>query len=178
MTCRRFRPTDAEAVRALHEMALRHTGAFAEGAEAELWDQDLADIPGVYLQPGGEFLVVVIDGRTIAMGGLRLAANNRAEIKRLRVHPDHQRRGVGRRLLTRLEAHAVTTGVSTLALDTSTAQTAARRLFASAGYAESHREHRAGLEMIFMEKQVTRMTVGDPARPSAQTGGAAEPFTA
>lgn len=39
-------------------------------------------------------------------------------------------------------------------IDPSTVQAAARQLLVAAGYAETHREHRGGLEMIFMEKKV------------------------
>jgi ribosomal protein S18 acetylase RimI-like enzyme len=155
---RRFRGSDAPAVRELHEVALRHAGAFAESAAARTWDRDLHDIHALYLQSGGEFLVGVSGGRIVAMGGLRVGRDARGQIRRLRVHPDHQGHGIGRALLARLEARAFAMGLTTLVLDTSPAQVAARRLFASAGYVETHRSRRGGLEMIFMEKTLDAST--------------------
>lgn len=151
---RRLRPSDVSAVRELHKLALHHAGAFADSDDARVWDRDFDDLAGVYLRPGGEFLVGVLGDRIIAMGALRLEGGGRGEIKRVRVHPRYQGRGLGRELLAKLETAAATAGVTTLALDTSTVQTAACHLFASAGYVEVHREHRGGLEMIFMQKTI------------------------
>lgn len=84
----------------LHELALRNVGAFAESAAARTWDRDLDDIPGVYIASGGAFLVGVADNRIVAMGALRVGRDGRGQIRRLRVPPEHQRRGLGRELLT------------------------------------------------------------------------------
>lgn len=118
ITFRRFEPNDAAAVRALHVLALRHTGAFVETDDARKWDSDLEDIERAYIEPGGEFLVGLIAGEIVAMGALRLDGDGVATLKRMRVHPDHQRRGYGRELLRLLEADARSKGVARVVLDT------------------------------------------------------------
>jgi ribosomal protein S18 acetylase RimI-like enzyme len=70
----------------------------------------------------------------VAMGGLKRLSVERAEIKRLRIHPGYQRRGYGQQLLTRLESRAVELGFSSLYLDTLTNQDGAQLLFRKNGY--------------------------------------------
>ena len=139
-------------VRELHELALRHAGGFVESPETEMWDRDLDRIDDVYIKNGGDFLVGVTGARIVAMGALRVEGGGRAEVKRMRVHPDFQCRGHGRHVLQLLEAHARNIGVVILTLDTTSGQVTARSLYRSAGYGETRRAHRAGLEFIFMEK--------------------------
>lgn len=152
LSFRSYRSSDRAAVRLLHELALRHAGGFAEIPEAQVWDQDLEEIEGIYISTGGCFLIGESGGSIIAMGALRLLDGGRGEIKRMRVHPLHQRQGYGRALLTELEKAAMQRGVSKLVLDTGRQLRAANALYAAFGYHEVAREQRATLEMIFMEK--------------------------
>jgi ribosomal protein S18 acetylase RimI-like enzyme len=131
---------DAAAVLALHDLALERAGA--HGGRGP-WEDDLHDLRGHYVEPGGCFLVGFRDGELVAMGGFVRHSPSEAEIKRMRVHPDHQRQGLGRLLLEALEERARAAGCTTIRLDTTTLQTAARRLYESAGYREAGRR-RAG----------------------------------
>ena len=151
---RRFQPEDAPAVRDLHVLALRSAGAFIATNDTMDWDSDLDDIQGVYLQTGGEFLVGVIDGVIVAMGGLRLNDDGSATLKRMRVHPRFQRRGYGRELLRRLEEAARQRRATRIVLDTLPAQGAALALYSSSGYVETHRAERDGVELLFMQKSL------------------------
>jgi GNAT superfamily N-acetyltransferase len=61
-------------------------------------DPDYGDfhcIVAVYLCPGGEFLVGIHEGQIVAIGALQTAPE-RAEVKRMGVHREYQRRGFGR----------------------------------------------------------------------------------
>ncbi len=151
---RRYDPGDFEQVYALHVLPLVQVGAYlGEGP----WDDDLRRIEEVYLRDGGEFLVgydPLDPTRLIAMGALRKTSATRAEIKRMRVHPDYQGRGYGRQILSALEERACALGYATLHLDTSTVQVAARRLYEGAGFAEVQRGTIRGLEIIYYEKQL------------------------
>lgn len=51
--------------------------------DAVNWDSDLDNIDAVYLRSVGEFLVGVINGEMVALGGLRLAEHGSATLKRL-----------------------------------------------------------------------------------------------
>src|SRR3712207_5066471 len=102
LTIRRYRDEDHDQVWHLHRLALLASGAYAESG---LWDDDLHNIQQTYIDDGGEFLVAVLEGQIVAMGAL-MVQDNRAEVKRMRVHPDHQRQGFGQAILQRLEQHA------------------------------------------------------------------------
>ncbi|MGC1851997.1 MAG: GNAT family N-acetyltransferase [Solirubrobacterales bacterium] len=52
----------------------------------------------------------LVDGALIAMGGFVLCSPTEVEVKRMRVHPDFQRRGLGRLLLEQLESRARSIG--------------------------------------------------------------------
>ncbi len=138
---RRYCDGDLAAVLSLHERALQDVGAHAGHGP---WDDDLQSIAAVYLDSGGEFLVGELDGTLVAMGALRRIGPRRAEVKRMRVEPAHQRRGFGEIILCRLEDRALELGVRELQLDTTTIQTTAERLYRKHGYVESGRGQLAG----------------------------------
>ena len=149
LTLRRYRPHDQAAVWHLHVSALEVTGAYVGG---DSLDKDLEEIEAVYLERKGEFLVGLHGQTLVAMGALREVTGDTAEIKRMRVHPEYQRRGYGTQVLTRLERTAKRLGYKKLVLDTSTAQVAAASLYRSAGYTETGRERSAGFEFIYLER--------------------------
>lgn len=146
---RSFFDNDADAVWQLHNAALEEAGA--HGGRGP-WEDDLRDIRGTYLDSGGDFLVGLSHGELVAMGGLLLRSAEEAEIKRMRVHPDFQRRGLGRLLLKRLEQRAQPLGARVIHLDTTDQQTAARRLYESAGYRETGRRQTARFLFIDFTK--------------------------
>jgi len=138
-------------VRSLHDRALHAVDA--HGGRGP-WDDDLDDIPAVYPEPGGEFLVGCWDRRLVAMGGLRRISDSVAEIKRLRVHPEFWRRGFAQSLLAELEAAAMRLGVTTVRLDTTARQTAAPALYRTHGYTEIGRHDVGRFRAIDFEKQL------------------------
>lgn len=146
---RSFCDRDAEGVWQLHDAALEKAGA--HGGRGP-WEDDLRDIRSAYLDPGGEFLVGIIDGTFVAMGGLLRHSPQEAEIKRMRVHPDFQRRGFGRRVLETLEERARALGCRVVRLDTTEQQTAARQLYRGAGYRETGRRRTARFVFIDFSK--------------------------
>ena len=147
---RRFRPEDRPAVIDLQQIALRDAGAFAgRGA----WDADLGEIEEVYLK-GGEFVVGFVDERLVAMGALKRLAPGQAEIKRMQVDPDYQRRGFGKAVLDYLEAAAAGLGISTLVLDTTAVQVAALAFYGKNGYRETGRRLHSQFELVFFAKQL------------------------
>jgi GNAT superfamily N-acetyltransferase len=149
---RRFHQADQAAMLRLHDQALGPTGAHLGPGP---WDEDLERIGEVYLRGGGEFLAATLDGEIVAMGALRRVDGRIAEIKRMRTAPAHQRSGLARELLARLEARAGELSYRQLCLDTTDKQTAARRLYAGAGYHEARREPGlGGDENIIYEKDI------------------------
>jgi ribosomal protein S18 acetylase RimI-like enzyme len=147
---RQFEQRDHGQVRALHEAALRATNAFAERGA---WDSDLDDISANYIRKNGSFVVGMLADEVVAIGAFRELSPGVAELKRMRVRPDLQRNGVGRRLLTLLESQIVAAGYVAIQLDTTVNQSAARALYEQSGYVELRREIEGWpLETIFYRK--------------------------
>ncbi len=146
---RRYTPADQEAVEYLHVRVIQQAGAYLGRGP---WDDDVYAIEEAYLNNHGEFLIGEWDGVFVAMGALRRTSPERAEIKRMRVHPDFQGRGIGQIILSELEACASALGYITLHLDTSIVQVAAQRLYEKNGYREVGRDRYSGLEVILYEK--------------------------
>jgi len=157
---RGYTSADQDAVEHLHVSVMQLTGAYLGRGP---WDDDVYAIEEVYLKKQGEFLIGEYDGLLVAMGALKRTSPERAEVKRMRVHPDYQRRGYGQLILEELEARARTLGYQTLHLDTSTLQIAAQKLYEKNGYREVGRDkykQEIGkneyqmLEVILYEKQL------------------------
>ena len=151
-TLRRYTPADQAAVEHLHVFALQQTGGYLGRGP---WDDDIFTVEDVYLKNQGEFLIGEDEGLFVAMGALRRTSPERAEVKRMRVHPDYQGRGYGQIILTELEARAGDLGYRTLHLDTSVVQIPAQKLYEKNGYREVGRDMYGKLEVILYEKQLT-----------------------
>jgi endonuclease-3 len=129
---RRYAPDDAGAVWRVHERALRASGIeFVEDAPG---DADLRRVEESYRE--GAFLVGTADGDAVATGGFRPRPDDprTAEIRRMRVDPDHRRRGVAAAMLAALERRAHERGFERAWLETNADLTAARGLYESMGY--------------------------------------------
>ncbi|HLZ55816.1 MAG TPA: GNAT family N-acetyltransferase [Ktedonosporobacter sp.] len=149
-TLRRYTSADQEAVEYLHVFVIQQTGAYLGRGP---WDNDVYAIEEVYLNNQGEFLIGECDGLVVAMGALKRTSLERAEIKRMRVHPDYQGRGYGQLILEELEARARALGYRTLHLDTSILQIPAQKLYEKNGFREVGRDSYQQLEVILYEKQ-------------------------
>jgi GNAT superfamily N-acetyltransferase len=150
ITIRRYTASDKDAVWSLHVAALEAVGARMHGP----WDADFQNIEGVYLNHRGEFLVGLISGNIVAMGALRKVTEDTAEVKRMRVHPDHWRRGFGQAIYDQLEARAIGLGYRMLALDTTTKQISAQQLYKKNGFREAGRRMAGPFEVILFEKDL------------------------
>ena len=133
-TLRRYTSADREAVEYLHVHALVQAGAYLGRGP---WDDDVYAIEDAYLNNQGEFLIGEWDGILVAMGGLHRTSPERAEIKRMRVHPDYQGRGLGQLILSELESQARAIGYKTLHLDTSICRYLPRSSTRKTGIAKS-----------------------------------------
>jgi ribosomal protein S18 acetylase RimI-like enzyme len=153
MEVRRYRAEDRDAIWDLHNVALHAVGAHAGDS---VYDADLRDVEQAYLHSGGEFLVGTLDGRVVAMGALRPDPDHprRAELKRMRVEPALQGRGLGRTLLDHLLRRARELGVRELTLDTTERQVAAMSLYRSVGFTETGRGVLHGFDVVFFRLEL------------------------
>ncbi len=148
---RRYRDSDRDDVWSLHRNAIEQIEALDAGDD---FYADLHDIPTAYFAPGGEYLVGRVAGRMVAMGGFTRTLDDEAEIKRMRVHSDCQRRGFGRTILEALEDRAREFGIELLRLETTVRQEAANKFYRKNGYAETGRGKTLGFDVIRYEKRL------------------------
>lgn len=140
LTIRRYARSDRDAVRDLMGAALRDADAYFPEAPALQDDDVLSE----YVQSGGDFLVGERKGRVVATAAFRPptglvadrldVAGRTAEVKRMHVHPDHQRQGVGQQMYDELEARARSAGYNPLFLATTGRQTVAHAFYEENGF--------------------------------------------
>ena len=88
----------------------------------------------------------------VAMGALRRISLDAAEVKRMRVRPGLQGRGFGQAMLDSLHRRASRIGYTTLHLDTTVQQRAARGLYLKNGYREVGRGIVGPFDCIYYER--------------------------
>lgn len=139
LSVRRFEPADRDAVDATIEAALRHADAYFEDVP-ELED---GDILAEYVDAGGEFLVGLLDGEIVATAAFRPPKGvvteftdpvGAAELKRMHVHPDFHRQGIGQAMYDELEARARERGDGRFVLSTTGRQEPAHAFYAANGF--------------------------------------------
>ncbi|GAA1957066.1 GNAT family N-acetyltransferase [Nocardioides panacihumi] len=102
-------------------------------------DDDPTD-PADFEPPAGAFFVGYVADAPVAMGAWRVVGEHRlgtsstAEIKRMYVVPELQRRGLARRMLAHLESSAAAAGIEALILSTGSMQPEAIALYEAHGY--------------------------------------------
>jgi ribosomal protein S18 acetylase RimI-like enzyme len=151
LVLRQYEPSDLQAVWALHQLASQVAGV--PTPEPYFWD--LHDVKSAFINSGGEFVVGEYQGHIVAMGGVKRTAWDRAEIARMRVHPNFQRQGFGSALLRHLEKRAAELGHKTLHLDTLVVQEAAQQFYRRHGYRCVGRGHKEAFEVVFFEKPLS-----------------------
>ena len=150
---RQYQDSDKNVVWQLHVDGLDQTGSFIFNPAL---DSDFENIRGIYINNDGEFFVASLDDTVIGMGALRKIDSNTAEIKRMRVSIQHQRKGLGSTILEKLIERAKELGYKKLILDTSEKQTAAKQLYEKFGFEEYDRKKLGDHEIIFYELDLKR----------------------
>lgn len=104
------------------------------------FDEEVANLPGEYQEPGGQLLLAYIGGELAGCGAMRRLADvdypNACEMKRLYVRPAHRGGGLGRVLAEALIDEARRAGYSVMLLDTLDDMEAARELYGALGFEE------------------------------------------
>jgi ribosomal protein S18 acetylase RimI-like enzyme len=155
---RRYQSSDKEKVKELYELASHHSEI---GYRSGPWEADFDDMEGHYFN-GGEFLVGLINDEIIAMGGYRKIPNGIAQIRRMRVHPDHRRKGYAQQIINKLEEEAQRNKMSEIQLKTSTQQKMAQNFYEKNGYMKMEKEKEYysegggnSFEVMWYRKQLT-----------------------
>jgi ribosomal protein S18 acetylase RimI-like enzyme len=135
-------PEQIEQVRALiaeYRAFLRreidHEMPEAEVPTVAALDQELDELPGVYVPPRGCLLLATLNGEPAGCIALFPYSPDSGEVKRLWVRPTARGHKVGRLLVETLISRARAAGVGRLLLSTSVRMTDAQRLYRSLGFA-------------------------------------------
>ncbi|MEX2619380.1 MAG: GNAT family N-acetyltransferase [Egibacteraceae bacterium] len=118
--------------RYFEELAARLPGGFDPGA-------GLDEAPTQYDPPNGAFVLARAGGETVGCGAVAFLDDQTAEVKRMWVAAGIRGRGVGTRLLARLEDEARLGGRSRVVLDTNATLTEAVAMYESSGYVATAR---------------------------------------
>ena len=148
LSIRRYKYSDKKIVWELHVNGINQTGTFVFNPEL---DSDLENIDDVYINNGGEFFVALLGGNVVGMGALKKIDGKTAEIKRMRVNPRYQRRGIGSEILKKLIKRAKLSGYERLILDSSVKRKAAHNLYEKYGFAEYKRDQKGDYGTIFFK---------------------------
>jgi putative acetyltransferase len=145
MNLRKYHLGDAEALAEVYRDAARNLGRYGYTDEqTAVWarhPEDLDQFRASLSQ--GLTLCADVDGAAVAFGQVHPTDH----IAYLYCHSAHARHGHGSRILSRLENHAASHGVSTLRVE---ASRVARPMFERAGYCVIAEEHpvRHGVELV------------------------------
>jgi GNAT superfamily N-acetyltransferase len=115
-------------------------------------EADLRAVEQIYLHGGGEFLIGLLDGVVIAMGGFKRLSNTSAELRRMRIKRDLQGRGYGGHLLQELERAAFQSGICTLSFETATARPLTLEFYRKHGYQKTGRGFYGEVETVHFSK--------------------------
>lgn len=104
------------------------------------FDEELANLPGDYVEPMGSLLLAFVDGAPAGCCAFRPLVNsdhvNACEMKRLFVRSAFRGFGLGRLLVERTMMQAQIAGYATMLLDTLSDMETARALYQEAGFEE------------------------------------------
>ena len=145
---RRAEPTDAPALASCVEAAYHH------------YIPRIRKPPGPMLADYAEVIarhqVWVAEAERQIIGVLVLIPEEDALLlDNIAVHPDHQRRGIGRALLELADAEALCQGYDELRLYTHETMTENIALYTRSGWVETHRGHQDGYARVFMRKRLS-----------------------
>ena len=156
MIIREYIAGDREGVLDLHRLAMEAIGIY--GHEPH-WNEDLDTIETTYGGERGIFLVGTINGKIVAMGAYKRTAPGHAEIKRMRVMPGMQGKGLGKKIYTELEKRAVKSGIRQFTLETSALQENAQSLYLSVGFKKTGKVEIDGSACILYEKDLKKSDI-------------------
>ncbi len=98
------------------------------------FERELATLPGRYALPAGAIFLAFHNREAIGCVAIRPRLASEAELKRLYVRPNHQRRGVGKQLFEAAMTKAKAIGYSSVVLDTLQNMRAAKSLYVAHGF--------------------------------------------
>jgi ribosomal protein S18 acetylase RimI-like enzyme len=152
---RRYQAKDNKVIRELNDAGIAQMNLPADIRIIPDIDSDLDDIEGVYLSRG-DFIVGLQDGEIVAMGAFKQRTPECAELKRLRIRPDCQRKGYGETIMRKLTELAAEMGYTEGFLDTLATNFRAQRLFEKLGWVKSGGGKKGPFDLFFYSRKLNK----------------------
>jgi GNAT superfamily N-acetyltransferase len=166
MEFQRYYDGHQEALIRLHRSAL---AGVSHGYPQEEEESDIRSIASEYLSDGGEFLIGFVDNQLVAMGGFRIVSEGVAELRRMRIAPELQGRGIGSALLERLETLAHEKKVRRLILETAASRPKTLAFYRRHGYVQVG-EGRYGIQATIAFEKVLEQLPKQSTGSTLSTG--------
>jgi len=116
------------------------------------FEEELANLPGDYVQPTGCLLLAIYKGQSVGCVGLRKLSDGVCEMKRLYVREQFRGLGIGRALAEAVIEEARKIGYNNMRLDTVPSMDVARALYVSLGFKQTSPYRYNPIEgAVFME---------------------------
>jgi len=128
-----FKQKYLKAVLALNELSVKQSEYIGKSVSPK-WHDDLSKIKQKYADKKGAFLLWFSGSRLIGMGGIMRINASAAFIKRVRVHPSCQRKGLSAKILAALEKKAIALGYKKLVANTAKGNVPAEKMLIKAGF--------------------------------------------
>ncbi len=127
---RRYQSSDKQKVKDLYKLSSKYSEI---GYRSGPWESDFDNIENHFLKEG-EFLVGLINDEIVVIGGYRKISDNIGQIRRMRTHPNHRRKGYAQQIINELERTAKQKNIKELKLKTSSQQKMAQNFYEKSGY--------------------------------------------
>lgn len=146
-----FEPKYKKAVLELNEFSVS-SSEYIGKTVSPAWHNDLERINEIYFGNKGAFLLWLDGGKLVGMGGFLKQDAHTAFIKRIRVHPDFQRKGLSAQILTELEKRAIALGYRRLEANTAKGNVPAEKMLLKAGFTQIGEKEYFGVLCTLFEK--------------------------
>lgn len=129
-------PDDEADVQAVRRLFLAYADFLGIDLCFQGFEQELADLPGVYAPPDGRLLLAVANDQPVGCVALRKLEEGVCEMKRLYVQPGFRGTGLGRRLAETIVREARDIGYRAMRLDSLLSLKEAAALYRFLGFVE------------------------------------------
>lgn len=126
--------TTAESILHVRNLFLEYQAALGIDLGFQDFENELANLPGQYVAPGGRLLLACAESTVAGCVALRPLAGDACEMKRLFVRPAYRAAGVGKMLAERVIAEARSIGYRRMCLDTLPSMGRAQKLYETLGF--------------------------------------------
>ncbi len=145
----RYDPKYQDAIIELHHSAIE---GLSIGIDQNDEETDLRNIEKTYINTGGEFIIGLINGVVVAMGGFRRSSSTTAELRRMRIQKKFQGKGYGSQLLSELERIARLSGIREFCFETAKSRPRTLEFYRKHGYKETGEGYYGQVRTIHFSK--------------------------